>query len=90
MRYLLKIDLDLWHDLIRIITAEYIKAKDMYDVSKMDDIWFESVLNEGETFRNGVAVLMDIKGYDYSLIISNLIIDPRFPVLDCKLQFPIK
>lgn len=41
----------------------------MYDVSKMDDIWFESVLNEGETFRNGVAVLMDIKGYDYSLII---------------------
>lgn len=86
----MKIDLDLWHDLIRIITAEYIKAKDMYDVSKMDDIWFESVLNEGETFRNGVAVLMDIKGYDYSLIISNLIIDPRFPDLDWKLQFPTK
>lgn len=86
----MKIDLDLWHDLIRIISAEYIKAKDMYDVSKMDDIWFESVLNEGETFRNGVAVLMDIKGYDYSLIISNLIIDPRFPDLDCKLQFPTK
>lgn len=34
----------------------------MYDVSKMDDIWFESVLNEEQTFRNGVAVLMDVKG----------------------------
>lgn len=49
-----------------IFTADYIKAKDMYQVSKMDDLWFESVLNEPETFRNGVAVLMDVKGYVYN------------------------
>lgn len=53
-------------------SADYIKAKDMYQVSKMDDIWFESVLNEPETFRNGVAVLMDVKGYVVYLIICNL------------------
>lgn len=60
-------DLDLFNvnGIYLTLAADYNKAKDMYDVSKMDDIWFESVLNEAETYRNGVAVLMDVKGYDY-------------------------
>lgn len=40
----------------------------MYQVSKLDDIWFEAVLNEPQTYRKGVAVLMDVKGYDYRYI----------------------
>lgn len=50
------------------IPADYIKAPDMYQVSKLDDIWFEAVLNEPQTYRKGVAVLMDVKGYDYQFI----------------------
>lgn len=50
------------------IPADYIKAPDMYQVSKLDDIWFEAVLNEPQTYRKGVAVLMDVKGYDYQYI----------------------
>ncbi|GAB0096784.1 CRAL-TRIO domain-containing protein [Sergentomyia squamirostris] len=48
--------------------ARYLMARSIYEVSHLDDMWFEVVLDEPETQKNGVSVIMDVKGMPLSLL----------------------
>lgn len=34
----------------------------LYDLAQLDDLWFEAMLNENDTIKNGIVVLIDMNG----------------------------
>lgn len=40
----------------------------MFELAQLDDLWFQTILDEKETIENGVSVIIDMKGYTWKML----------------------
>lgn len=40
----------------------------VHELAQLDDIWFQAILDERDTIENGIAAIIDMKGYTWKML----------------------